>query len=256
MNANNFLDNIIRNKQDESEYGEPENKKEEILKARLNHEKNISKYIRPVVVNSKQGRSIDSEIINYNLYNCFNYSLFLSDRTKNLRLSLGVTSPNKGEGKTTAACNLATALSLGSLRKTVIVDLNINNPAVHKILGTPGGPGLTEALMGEDIFVTPTQIENLSVLPAGNIKIIPENKLASFNEILLSLMSEFEFLIVDMPSLSSRNFPTLIANQLNGLIVVLEARRTKRRDIERLFRHVNERNVCGFVLNKVNENDF
>ena len=257
MSSNNFLEGIIRNKrQDDTEYDESTNNREELIKTQQNGEKNISRHIRSVVMNSKKGLSVDSEIINYNLYNRFNYSLFLSDRTKNLRLSLGVTSANRGEGKTTAACNLAAALSLGSLRRTLIIDLNVNDPAVHKVFGTPGGPGLSEALMGEEVFVTPTQIENLAVLSAGNIRMIPESKLANFNEVLLSLMNTFEFLVVDMPSLSSRNFPTLIANQLNGLVVVLEARRTKRRDIERLFRHVNERNVCGFVLNKVNENDF
>lgn len=253
MAAENFIEKMSGvNERNVNDYDD----KERVTNKNGEKERDISKYIRSIVINTKKGKTINPDIINYNLYNRFNYSLFLSDRTKTLRLCLGVTSPNKGEGKTTAACNLATALSVGSLRKTLIIDFNINNPAINKIFGTPEGPGLTEAMMGEKIFVTPTQIDNLSVLPVGNIKMIPETKLASFNEILLSLLREFEFIIVDMPSISSRNFPTLIANQLNGLIVVIEARKTKRRDIERMFRNVNERNVCGFVLNRVNENDF
>ena len=80
--------------------------------------------------------------------------------------------------------------------------------------------------------------------------------LINFNVIADSLLQKFEFVIVDMASVDAKNFPTLIANQLNGLIVVVESSRTKRRDINRLFRRVNEKNVIGFVMNKVKDEDF
>lgn len=215
-----------------------------------------SKYIRPVIVNTRTTEFVNTKIVSYELYNCFNYSLFLTNEKGPITCSLGVTSPNTGEGKTTSACNLAASLAMGLNRKTVIIDLNFNNPSIHEIFGITGSPGLSEALLGEEIFVTPTQIENLSVMPAGHSKIIPAKRLSYFNEIAASLMKEFEFLIIDMPPVNTRSFPTLIANQLTGLIVVIEARKTKRRDIDRMFRQVNERNVVGFVLNKISENDF
>jgi Mrp family chromosome partitioning ATPase len=117
-------------------------------------------------------------------------------------------------------------------------------------------PGFSEALLGDEICVTPTKIENLSILPAGNLRVLPPNKLISFNEIAFSLLQNFEFLVADMSSVDIKNFPTLIANQLNGLIVVVESNKTRRRDISRLFRRVNEKNVIGFVMNKIDDEDF
>jgi Mrp family chromosome partitioning ATPase len=219
--------------------------------------KEIEKPGKPVIFNSKPGKLVDDRIVAFHLYNCFNYSLFINnDNHKNIRLCLGVTSANQGEGKTTAACNLATALSLSSQRKTVLVDLNTHRPKIHKIFGVPLSPGFSEALLGDEICVTPTKIENLSVLPAGNLRVLPQNRLINFNDIAAALLQKFEFLIVDMSSVDVKNFPTLIANQMNGLVVVVESNKTKRRDISRLFRRVNEKNVIGFVMNKINDEDF
>lgn len=211
--------------------------------------------IRPVKVSTVPGRSIDKRVIKFGLYNSFNYSLFIPDDYKSISLSLGVTSPNEGEGKTTAICNLATALSMGIGRRTLVLDFNPNNPKIHEIFGIPRGPGVAEALSGGDICVAPTQIENLFVMPAGSMGAFASGKSSSFRGMLASLYKEFDFVLLDLPSVSARNFPTLITNQLTGLIVVVKTRKTKRRDIEKLFRRVREETVLAFVMNEVKEND-
>ena len=253
--STNFLINPEKDKNNESK-----TKKDlENYRSSDDNEKivKIEKPLKPVIFNSNPGRLVDERIVAYHLYNCFNYSLFLNNNNNNnIKISIGVTSANRGEGKTTTACNLATALSLSSQRKTILIDLNTQSPRIHKIFGTPLSPGFSDALINNEICVTPTQVENLSVLPAGNLRFLPSNRLIYFNEIAHSLLQTFEFLIVDMSSVDIKNFPTLIANQLNGLIVVVESKRTKRRDINRLFRRVNEKNVIGFVMNKINDEDF
>ncbi len=216
----------------------------------------LNVYRKPVIVNSKPGNYVDKNFVSYNLYNSFNYSFFIPEGHERVKCALGVTSANRGEGKTTTACSLATAISIGTNRKTIIIDFNLNKPRLNEIFGIAPKPGLTDALQNEEIYISRTQIENLYVIPAGGRNGISVYKLANFPKIIKSLLHEFEFIIVDMPSLDAKNFPTIIANQLNGLIVVAEVRKTKRRDIERLFRQVHERNVIGFVLNKVNEDDF
>ncbi len=208
------------------------------------------------MVYSTRSGLIDQDVVSYNLYNSFNYSFFLPEEHERINCSFGIISPNKGEGKTVTACNLGAAIAIGTSRRTVLIDLNLSRPRLHEIFGTNTNPGISNALDGKEICVCSTQIENLFVLPSGNSSRIRVSQLGNFNKILNSLFHDFEFVIVDMPSPDAKNFPTLIANQLNGLIVVTEVRKTRRRDIDRLFRHVHERNVIGFVLNKVNENDF
>lgn len=255
MDNNDFANSLIKHERKHEEVRRNKYSNKIIGQPELDESK-LTRYIRPVVVNTRPAEFVNSNIISFELYNSFNYSLFLGDGKNTIRCSLGITSPNTGEGKTTSACNLAAALAMGSNRKTVLVDLNFTKPVVHEIFGITNGPGLSDALLGEEIFVTPTQIENLSVMSSGLNKIIPVKRFSFFNEIATSLLHEFEFMIVDMPSVNTRSFPTLIANQLTGLIIVVEARRTKRRDVDRIFRHVNERSVLGFVMNKISESDF
>jgi protein-tyrosine kinase len=213
------------------------------------------KVITPIHFSVNSGEFVDQNTVKYQLYNSFNYSLITSNGNKGIKLSLGITSPNFREGKTTAACNLATAISLGTRKRTVIVDFNLSNPRIHQIFGTPKGPGLTEALTGDDIYVTPTQMKNLYTMSAGELKIVPLSSFANFRDILSSLYTEFDLVIVDLPAVNSKGFPTLIANQLNGLIVVVESGKTKRPDIRKLFRKIREQSIVGFVMNRIKEND-
>ncbi len=210
---------------------------------------------RTIKFSTTIGDPIDRSVISYQAYNSFNFSIFLKKDRGPMKLSLGVTSPGFGEGKTTVVCNLATALSMGSGKKTVVVDLNLSNPRIHEVFGTPRGPGLAEALSGDAICVAPTQLDNVYVLPVGNTRIVPPNNFPVFREVLDSLFREFEFVIVDLPSTGSKAFPTLIANQLNALLVVVRSRVTKRREVKRLFRRIREEKVLGFVMNGVNELD-
>lgn len=231
-------------------------KTNEHLPSRVEHnEQRPTELVRPVKFGTIPGELIDERTITYSRYNSFNYSLFLPEDYGSIKLSLGITSPNEGEGKTTATCNLATAISLGTGRRTLVVDLNLNSAKIHKIFGIPRGPGVTEALSGGEICVEPTQVENLFAMPAGSSQLIKPTASASFRQLVSSLFREFEFIIVDMPSVSAPNFPTLIANQLTGLVVVVRSKKTKRRDLNKLFRRVREDTVLGFVMNDVNEND-
>lgn len=213
-------------------------------------------HIRPVRISATPGKRVDEKTVTYDLYNSFNYSLFLRDDYKPISLSLGVTSPNQGEGKTTAVCNLSTAIALGMGRKTLVIDLNVRNPQIHRVFGLPKGPGVMEAMAGEEICVSPTEIENLYAMSVGTTPLATHRKAASFRELLASLFQEFEFVLVDMPSVGAGDFPTLIANQLTGLIVVVKSKKTKRADINKLFRRVHKETVLAFVMNEIKEGDF
>ncbi len=255
----NETDEVIRDDQKSPKDAEHGNSNDEVghfTTSKRNSGHGSLKLATPVRFSINLGQSIDQSIVAYHLYNSFNYSLLAPDGNKSIKLSLGITSPNPGEGKTTAVCNLATAISLGSGKRTLIVDCNLTRPRIHEVFGIQRGPGLAEALTGEDIYVTPTQTRNLFALPVGDLQAVPQSSLANFRDILPSLFTEFDFVIVDMPSVNVKNFPTLIANQLGGLIVVVESGTTKRHDVTKLFRKIRGQSVVGFVMNKVNENDF
>lgn len=191
-------------------------------------------------------------------------------------MAVGITSASSGEGKTLVASNLAVSLAVANQRKTVLVDLNVRAPRLHHIFGTELSPGLVEALNEATIRVSKTQIEHLCLLPAGAVGSSPLmtqyvsfngergsgeesgpavrlEHIAAFRDVLYSLRQEFEFVIVDLPALQEPLVPLLLVRQLDGILIVVNANKTKHEDIQKMFRHVNKNQVLGFVFNRVRD---
>ena len=80
-----------------------------------------------------------------------------------------VTSPEPREGKTTLASQLATSLARSG-RRTLLVDGDVRNPAVHRVFELSQEPGLCEILRGEverAVALQPSRTPQLWVLSAG-----------------------------------------------------------------------------------------
>jgi len=232
----------------------------------------LVRLLKPIMFNPERGKHIDSAVVSPMFYNCFNYSMLAKEHT-GVNLTVGITSANVGEGKTLVASNLSVSLASANQRDTVLVDLNLQSPRIHKIFGTRLAPGLAETLNDRPIQVSHTQVKHLYILSAGQMPFHSLNadylgngeqvslaeaqstlgldQLASFRNVLYSLRQEFEFVIVDMPALHEPRIPILLTNQMDGLIVVVDANRTKHEHIEKMFRRVNQNQVIGFVFNRV-----
>lgn len=232
----------------------------------------LVRLFKQVVFASEQGLHVDKTIISPRFYHCFNYSL-LPRNGNDIHISVGVTSPSSGDGKTLVASNLAVSLAAANESETILVDLNFWSPRVHSIFGTKPYPGVMEALSGSAIHVFLTQVKHLYVLPAGGIGLgangdtgrssderdsrprahrptIGLEQLVEFRNVLYSLKREFEFVIVDMPSINDPRLPLLLTQQVDGLLVIVNANKTKHTEIETLIRKVNNNRILGFVMNR------
>jgi Mrp family chromosome partitioning ATPase len=235
----------------------------------------IVRIIKPVVFSEDAPGQFDKKYVNSRFYSAFNYSL-LSNRANDPGMSLGITSPNPAEGKTIVASNLAISLALTHQKETVIVDLNIRKPRIHSIFGTKLGPGLVESLNGESVVVFRTSIKHLSVLSAGDLRKGGMDKdrfvqiadspsrdggrsevrlehVAAFRDVVYSLREVFHYVVIDMPSLTMADSPAMLTSQMDGIFVVVDVRKTKLADLEKMFRRVNEQQVQGFVMNRTPE---
>ncbi len=225
----------------------------------------------------EQGRRIDSGYVASHYYDCFNYSL-LADSSGAVNVAVGVTSANPQEGKTLVACNLAISLTAAYQKRTVIVDLNLRDPQIHRIFGIHAGPGLLEAMSDTTIQVAATSINGLHLLTAGasagrlmtdqefkkkrnGTRLTPMEtslqlaQIAAFRAVIYSLKEYFDFVIVDLPSLNDHDLPLLFTNQLDGVLFVVQGGKTKQMDIDRSMQMLNEHKVLGFVYNRI-ERDF
>ena len=61
---------------------------------------------------------------------------------------IAVTSSQPLEGKTTTACNLATALALGGSR-VLLIDADMRRPGLHRSMGVENEIGLSHLLVGQ-----------------------------------------------------------------------------------------------------------
>ena len=83
-----------------------------------------------------------------------------------------VCSAHPNEGKTYCAINLALSMASEKDNRVLLVDADFAKPSVLSTLGIESGPGFMDALADDKVeaesFIIETDIEGLSILPAGS----------------------------------------------------------------------------------------
>jgi polysaccharide biosynthesis transport protein len=150
---------------------------------------------------------------------------FKSSNASQMSRCIMVTSAAEGEGKSIVATQLA--LSLARAGKSVmLIDANLREPVVHKMLDVPVAPGLSNMLLKgatfQDTLVLSEDLPTLSVLTAGDIPDCASDVLSSdrLPEILRIARFEADIVIVDAPSCSVSD-PLLIAPHVDYSIQVV-----------------------------------
>lgn len=139
---------------------------------------------------------------------------FIAEEFRKLRISLSflgidsshkkilVTSSISGEGKSFVAANLAVSISLTG-KKVALVDLDLNNPTLSKILNVNQEFGATEVLAGEkkveEVIRHSDVYENLYFISTGHLPENPTEFLANgrVNSMINYLESNYDMVIID-----------------------------------------------------------
>ena len=207
----------------------------------------------PIKIKDTKAEYINQQVVHHKYYNNFNFSK-LATKYRSLNVALGVTSAKKGEGKTLVASNMAVSLAQAYQQRTVLVDLNVRDPQLHNIFGVPLDPGLAEALNKRMLKLSPTSVNNLFLLPAGdskNYKVGIKDTIA-LREILYTLKAEFDFVIVDMSSVFPiEDFPIHFINEMDGLIAVVDTQHTRQEHLREVYKQIGEQRIVGYILNKL-----
>ena len=208
--------------------------------------------LMPVYVSKERLTTVDSKTIALKYYNSFNFSK-LAVAFDNTKMTIGITSANRNDGKTLVAANMAVSLASGYKQKTLLVDMNFSHPKLHEVFGTNQCPGMAEAITSKKIRVVHTDINNLYLMTAGDSKQAPGiEQTLLLRQILSSLRNKFDFVIIDMGSIYPiENFPIPFINEIDGLIGVIDSRNTKKADFKRIFKHLDESQFIAYVFNRV-----
>jgi protein-tyrosine kinase len=163
----------------------------------------------------------------------------------------------EGDGASTMALNFACAFASYSSKSVLLVDGNLRNPVLHLQFTTKGKGGLTDLVEGTaSIAETVTEVApNKFYFLQSGAKFdspIMLYESAEFLRVMEQLRATYELIIFDSPSLVDNPESTLLAAATDGLVMVLQAEKTRwevalsaRRDLEDA-----QVPVIGAVLNK------
>jgi|GEM_PF-384841 len=184
-------------------------------------------------------------------------NLYQANPTSRLQ-ALMFASANSGEGASTVAANFATTCALTEEAKVLLVDANFRAPKLHSLFGLPRSEGLGEVLrekVGWRDVVRACKIPNLSIITAGEPAINPLYLLrsATLERTIQEFREQFDYVLFDTCAIYLYADPILLGAYLDGLILVVQAGKTRLETI-RKTREILTGSVpiMGVVLNRRN----
>jgi capsular exopolysaccharide synthesis family protein len=187
-------------------------------------------------------------------YRRFLHNLLKVDAGAELK-SVMLTSSVVGEGKSTISSLLAiTAAHKG--QRTILVDCDIRRPAIHRLFQLERSRGLLEILSEGASYkdlVKKTSLDNLDVITSGKATAHPSEvfNTASIDALVRELKYYYDLLIIDSPPVLPVSDPMILAQSVDGVIIVVKAGETAREVVVRAvdIMRSNRANILGVVLN-------
>ncbi len=189
-------------------------------------------------------------------------------RYKDERFCLLVTSATAAEGKTITCMNLAFVLAERPERQTVVVDCDLLNGSLARMVGMNLSPGLTDILRGAATLegaLRPTTVKNLFIVPAGHAGHDEAAELLArpeLDETIGQLRRRFDYVLVDTPPINvgsqtrgtsrSVGYSTagILGRAARDALLVVRMNKTPRESVDRAIGLLHAANVTpvGMVL--------
>jgi tyrosine-protein kinase Etk/Wzc len=174
-------------------------------------------------------------------------------------LSLAVSSPGPGDGKSLVSANIAVSFAEAGYR-TLLVDGDIRRGQLHESFRDPipRRPGLIDYLTGMvplDSVLRETGVDNLTLVPCGTRRhrgpeLLQSPMLPAF---LDEMRTRYDVVIIDTPPLAAGIDPFVLASASGNMVLVFRAGETDRRLAHARIGLLNRLpiNVVGAVLNDI-----
>ena len=177
-----------------------------------------------------------------------------SESGRGLR-TLAITSPNKGDGKSLTAANLALTMAQEFQQRVLLLDCDLRRPSVHQLFGLAEAPGLGDVLMNaaeleQALVLLPEH--HLTVLPAGLPPSNPAELIgsAAMRRVLDTLRTRFDRILIDVPPVAPLADLHILAPMVDALLMIVRAGITPKPAIERALAGLDPNKVLGLVFNE------
>ena len=170
---------------------------------------------------------------------------------------IGITSADRGEGKSTVAVNLT--ISLAQLNKRVVlIDCDMRLPTVITKLGISAKEGLSNYLSGMIEEVPVVRISNLGVdiISSGNI---PPDATTLINseamkDLVRRLKDAYDYIVFDFPPINIVSDAVLLSGMIDGYLMVVRHGFSEYKKVNEALRQMRfaDARIIGFVYNGKN----
>ncbi len=176
-----------------------------------------------------------------------------------------ITSARPGEGKSFTALNLGGSIAQNAGESVLIVDVDAKNRSMTDQLGLGEQLGFLDMVASADLspddLIVPTELPNLSFLPLGtrleargfeddDLNLSEARRLTPP---IMRLSQRFpkSLILLDAPPCLSTSDPHTLAPVVGQVVMVVEAERTQRNEVEAAIDLVRVCPMVTMLLNKV-----
>lgn len=174
------------------------------------------------------------------------------DQAKGTRL-VGVTSSLHGEGKTSIAIGIATAVAADTQRPTLLLECDLERPSLYRHFGFHSSPGLVDWL--EDTaslrILRGGPLVNLFIVPSGAPREDPSRLFYQLTQggLIEQLRQHFSAVIIDLPPMLSIAYSSMATQLADHILLVAKYGMTTIDDLEKTVFLMGRERLTGIVLN-------
>jgi receptor protein-tyrosine kinase len=167
------------------------------------------------------------------------------------------TSARPAEGKTFCSLNVAAGLARASTRPVLLVDADGKQGSLSMALEQSGARGLmglvTDPALNPAALIVPTELARLSVLPYGPPAARdgqPPGPRLSGALLRLAAALPQHIIVIDTPPCLAASDPSTLAHIVGQVVLVVQAEKTERREVEAALDLVDSCPTLHLLLNQ------
>lgn len=172
------------------------------------------------------------------------------------RKTMVILSPDRGDGRSWLAANLATVFAQMGER-VLLIDADMRHPRQHQLFNLNNAVGLSALLTGragKEIIARIHPQMRLFVLPAGLRPPNPQELLGRkvFDLILEALASRYDWVIIDTPATSESADALLLASRADAAVMLVRRNHSRAEELKTAMRNIAESGVrvIGSVISE------
>jgi protein-tyrosine kinase len=174
--------------------------------------------------------------------------------------TLMVTSALPGEGKTLTAINLTFTIAKEFKQTVLLVDCDLRQQSIHKILGIKSEKGLVDYILGncpvQDLIVWPG-VEKMTLISGGKTIQGSSELLGSpkMKELVTEMKTRYpdRYVIFDIPPVLSAADALAFSPLVDNVVLVVQAGQTPLPEIKKALQMLPQEKILGVILNRQEE---